>query len=353
LPVTFERTFGGDRFTLAIGEPILLEVIDRARAGELLVGFRSEWLVELMQAMPGRFALAALVAHTAEEPPPGRPYLQEMTRDYNLYAELFADPESLPFEEAARLARSMGGLEPMLDVKLALRLAHGSLVSTVASTEESSRRLLGVMEALDPNPRIWMILSQVVRAQSPEVRSRSAHVLVRATRNPRLAHRRLEDGDPAVRATVLEALWGAPVPGASDLFQAARQDDDPHVAASALVGLYLAGHREAPAALAQLAHSGIGAVRREAAWAMGNTRDVQFRDVLHRLTVDARFDVRVKAKAALAAIEQAPRTEQPPDPLEAERARHRQAWEQRRAARLRAAHTPARAEAPVAVVIRA
>ena len=116
----------------------------------------------------------------------------------------------------------------------------------------------------------------------------------------------LADDDPRVRANAIESLWQTHADRIRELLLRASSDSHARVRANALLGLYQCDPPSAVQALIGQASDANALRRASAAWAMGETGDVQFREVLLRLAEDSDSAVVNRAKIALAALEGQP-----------------------------------------------
>jgi HEAT repeat protein len=139
----------------------------------------------------------------------------------------------------------------------------------------------------------------LLRHDDPRVRSRAAVLLGRRLRSAHWAERYLVDRDARVRANVVESLWGLDLPGARQILSAATRDRANRVAGNALYGFYLLEPDEAEPAIRDMAAHADPSRRTTAAWIMGQTGDLRFKDELLRLSRDPQPAVRKVALRAL------------------------------------------------------
>lgn len=302
----FSREIAGDSFLFQLKHPALTRMVENAQWGDVRGGLTPQAFDKLIRTQTWQCAMACMLVRTDPALTFEHPFLKETVARGNLYAEIFAEKRALPFPEACRLANAFLEVAPLLDVRLAERLAHGSKARPQADDDELRERLLGVLESLDPGPRIWMMVSQMLRVESPAVRSRSAFVLIKATQNARFAQKRLDEEDAGMRENVVKALWGLRSPQALDVFRNAQADVDCRVAVSALVGLHLAGIETAFESLARRAVATTAEDRAAAAWGLGETGDTRALDPLQALSTDLMQSVRLSAASAIQRIQSPP-----------------------------------------------
>jgi len=113
----------------------------------------------------------------------------------------------------------------------------------------------------------------------------------------------LSDGDSRVRANIVELYIGHSSQLAIDVFRRGIVDSAPRVVANAALGLYYAASAPTLQFLGEdMACSESANKRAAAAWAMGQTRDLRFRQVLSRLMLDKDTMVRRQSIRGLAIL---------------------------------------------------
>jgi HEAT repeat protein len=280
-------------------------------AGERTI---SDWLQNALAAFPsdGPGAIAAIerlqsidrmaLAHaavqlllSAEKISPGLQHVASLPGSGNLLAELLMNQRALSLEAAVMLARKVAGFEPRLDVRL-VRTAIASGEHGVGSiTDTVALRMLHLVDAISDCTLLGSCLIQFLRHPSEKVRSKAALMLGRSNWNPGRVEALLSSKDARLRANAIESLWGHRQADVRKILWQATEDPSGRVVVNALLGLYLAGDRDATVRLAQLADAFDPALRSSAAWAMGESGDPLFAEALDELNADT--DTRVSAMA--------------------------------------------------------
>jgi len=155
---------------------------------------------------------------------------------------------------------------------------------------------------------------RMLRTDNPYLRSKAVLMIGRSGRSLNWIKKSLQESDTRVRANAIEAVWGIDTPEARELLVWAARDGNNRVVGNALLGLYRLGESSSVADLVKMAAHDSPAFRRTAAWAMGETGDSRFTEVLGRMIGDASSQVRKNAfeevrrvRAGLAQASQTPR----------------------------------------------
>jgi hypothetical protein len=146
---------------------------------------------------------------------------------------------------------------------------------------------------------------RILRHDNPHLRSKAVLMIGRSGRSLSWIEKRLQESDTRVRANAIEAIWGVDTDQARELLEWATRDGNNRVVGNALVGLYRRGENSVLARLAQMAGHDSPGFRRTAAWAMGETGDPRFSEVLGRMIADDNSGVRKSAFAAVRRIREA------------------------------------------------
>lgn len=120
-------------------------------------------------------------------------------------------------------------------------------------------------------------------AKEPRLRARAALLSSSLPGGHHLLELYREQGDPRVRACIVEWLWFADQPIARVAFEDARRDVQPRVKAYGLLGLYRLGDQRALSALAEMAESPQALTRAVARGAMEMLHEPRFDLYLERL----------------------------------------------------------------------
>jgi HEAT repeat protein len=221
------------------------------------------------------------------------------------------NPE-VPLDTSLAAARDMMRSDPLLDIHFAQELLgrdfaqelldrEGGCGSTISLNE--SLRALEILDALSVGNRLVLQIGHLAHHSEPRLRSKVVILIGRRVRNIGWIEQHLEEErDARVQANIIESLWGLDLRGCEEIFLRYRNSPDHRVAGNAVYGLYQRGHPEARAAiLAMAGHSG-SLFRRAAAWIIGKTGDVELREILRPLLIEADPKVRNSAHRALALI---------------------------------------------------
>jgi len=252
---------------------------------------------QLHASDPSGLALAAvrMVLSTGDKSP-GLQYLIGLVTGGSLLTDLFLNPRVLPLVAAVALARKLAALEPLLEIRL-LRNAAATAGGDLRSTDSvTALRVLGLVDAISDCGRLSSYLVQFADHRDPKVRSKAALLLGRSNWNLTRIEASLASTDARLRANAVESLWGSGQKEVKRMLWQATEDPSGRVVVNALLGLCLAGDREAQSRLANLSEAADPVLRAGAAWAMGETADPRFSDVLEKLEQDDVARVRTMAE---------------------------------------------------------
>jgi hypothetical protein len=208
---------------------------------------------------------------------------------------------TLDRERAAELARHAQSGDSTMDVKLARELADAGTADSHLGPG-MAERLLGIIDGISDGKRILPSLLRMLPTDNPYVRSKVVLMIGRSGRSLAWIEKRLEEADTRVRANAIEAIWGIDTAGARELLQEATRESNNRVVGNALVGLYRLGEISPLAELIRMAGHDNATFRRTAAWAMGETGDPRFSEILGRMIADGSATVRRSAFAAVRRI---------------------------------------------------
>ena len=148
-------------------------------------------------------------------------------------------------------------------------------------------------------------LLRLIEINDPQIRSKSVLMIGRASKNVSWVRAKLGDDDPRIRASAVESLWGCEGLEVRDLLRSAAHDPHHRVVANALCGLYGMGETAAIPELMKMASSQHAMFRTAAAWAMGETGDRRFADMLGKLMCDSNPGARKRAFVSLGRVRSA------------------------------------------------
>ena len=215
--------------------------------------------------------------------------------------DALCDP-ALTLDEAIMLTRTALQVDQMADVNIAKRLADDGLTRLSSS---AAGRLMEVLDTVSDGNRVMPSLLRLMRVSDPQIRSKAVLMIGRASRSVQWVRSRLADPDPRTRASAVEALWGTEGAEVRDLLRAATNDSNNRVAGNALFALYGMGETSTIPDLLKMASSPTAMFRATAAWAMGETGDRRFADVLARMISDTNAVVRKRSFTALGRVRSA------------------------------------------------
>jgi len=251
----------------------------------------------LQASDPSGLARAALqLLISAEEKSPGLKCAADLLMPGSLLADLLLNQEILTLEAAASLARKMTWVEPFLEVFLvrhAVTKAAGK-VGAIKCTE--ALYVLELVDVISDCSRLGSYLIQFLNHPNDKVRSKAALMLGRSNWNRPRLETLLASENSRLRANVVESLWGHSNADVQKILWSATADPSGRVVVNALLGLCRAGDRKAYLHLAELGDTPDPVLRRGAAWAMGETGDLEFEPALEKLAQDG--DAKVRAMAA-------------------------------------------------------
>ncbi len=268
---------------------------------------RSE-LRDLLNAEPARFCahIGPIVEGLPEEAPV-RHFLAGLLAGYDGLPRVLADPAAMGLREAVSLAQWIARSEPLLDSRLArwLLRGQGSRPDPEAADPARILRILDILGVISESQRTIPAFVQLLRHPHPRVRSKAALLAGRSLKSGQWAQQWLTEGDPRVRANIIESLWGIEGPGVVEAFKIALRDPHNRVVGNALVGLYMMGDPTAAELLIEMARHRSPSFRATAAWAMGFLEDPRFLPVLSHMLKDPEPLVRRNVLRALARIKKA------------------------------------------------
>lgn len=260
-------------------------------------------ITEFLQFEPEVFYQTAMEILKKELDTRAAQYLMALLVHGNLLFRALCDP-ALDRERAIELARHAHRGDPTVDIKLARQLADaGALESGVPAG--MAERLLEIIDGISDGRRILPSLMRLLRNDNPFLRSKAVLMIGRSGRSLNWIEKRLQETDTRVRANAIEAMWGIDTAEARQLLEWAAKDSNNRVAGNALVGLYRLGEIAPLAELVKMASHDSPAFRRTAAWAMGETGDPRFSEVLGRMIADSAGGVRKTAFAAVRRVREA------------------------------------------------
>ncbi len=248
---------------------------------------------ELLFRSPGRFYGASLQVLKTGISSPGHDYLITLLLENDLLSIALADPDAFSVQNAVALAKNLHRLDPHLDAKLMKKMfaEDGSCATDVDPA--SGYRILEVIDAVSDGTRLVPGLMKLLRHKDKRLQSKAALLLARAHHNPEWFQAQLTHADPRVRSNVIEGLLHTtPTPKQLESIWAVSSDGHHRVATTALLVLVRSRYPGSAEKLEQLADHPLDAFRVAAAWAMAETGDGRFLEILQRLAKSDSGNVR-------------------------------------------------------------
>jgi HEAT repeats len=257
---------------------------------------------DLLDNDRGLFYTSALEILKSSPDSRGVQYLVALLVANGMLLEALCDP-ALDRDQAMTLGRAAVRVDPMADAGLARGLADSETGQGSVLVRDAPRLMEILCEVGDPG-RMMASMLRLLRHPNPYLRSKAVKVVGRGSKSPKWVRQRLNEADPRIRANAIEALWSVDTAEARLLLQFAAADGNNRVAANALLGLYYLGECSALVELVKMAANESPLFRSSAAWAMGETGDFRFTDMLRRMLNDPDQTVRKRVFTALARIRQ-------------------------------------------------
>ena len=201
-------------------------------------------------------------------------------------------------DEAIHVVKQLSRHHP----SLALWILDIGLVSNIDNG--TAERVLSLVETSADPKQLAELMTPLVNSGNSRIRSKAILLSARGARNPRWARHLMKDPDRRIGANAVEALWDAVASEEIlEFFRQASLEDNPRIAANALVGLVGHGDVEAVGRLCELALRDSPDFRASAAWAMGETGKMEFFSSLKILINDQHPKVKVNAIRSMRRIQ--------------------------------------------------
>jgi len=275
---------------------------DKTRLAGLIRGFAANaaenrrLIREMLDQDRDRFYAATVEALKTPDDSKGYRYLISLLMGRDMLLEALSDP-ALSHDQAVAAARGASQVYSMMDVSLAKTVAGDGFSQKVAPGR--AKRMMDILSELSGGARAIGSLRSMLRHPDPYLRSKAVLMIGRGERGAGWAQHRMVEDDPRVRANVVEALWGRDTEEARALLRSAASDSHNRVVGNALLGLYRLGDLSAVPGLFQMAANASEMCRASGAWAMGETGDPRFAELLARMLGDPSNTVRKRAFESL------------------------------------------------------
>lgn len=260
-------------------------------------------LSQLLVSDPKAFGASAVEVLAKSQGSPGSRYLVHLLMKGKMLPAILLDPRTAGLREAlaALLAVNAIGsnLQPMLE------LALNKVLLDQSSPENSLRvlRLLELLAAIAP-PTFWNSFKLELMAHPDRlVRSKSALLIGRSSKNAAWIGRRFMDRDFRVQASAVEALWALDASESRSLLLTASKSKHHRVAANAILGLYRIADLKAVRWLMDMVRQREDpAFRISALWAIGETQDPRFLPFLMEQFKSSDGKIRLAVTRAMGSI---------------------------------------------------
>lgn len=249
-----------------------------------------------------QFYFDALRVLRTSDVSPGARFLTGLMLERGLLVRALCEP-ALAEPRVKGIIQVLLQENPGSDLTLVRGLVDQALGKQPAGSRNPLLRVLNHLEPLADAKRIAPRLLPLLRHADPQLRSKVVGIIGRGGRNTQWLARQMADPDARIRANAVEALWGIDDQESRELLKAAVQDPHNRVVGNALLGLYRAGDCASIGDLLKMAKEGTPLFRASAAWAMGETGDARFKDVLKALTGGNNSLVRLRAATGLKQVE--------------------------------------------------
>lgn len=233
-------------------------------------------LQQLLTADADAFCHAAISILAKAKASAGTRYLVHLLLKHNLLLEALTNPEECPEAEAVAVASSLEQMGSPIGAELEKVLA--ALIQMGPSLAAARRilRVLTLMDASGSQSRAVIFQSELMTYPDPNVRSKTALVLGRCTKNTAWLGRLLLDEDERVQANAVEALWAFDGDDGRPLLLTAAKSPNHRVAGNAILGLYRISDLSSIRRIFEMAQHHDPRFRSTAVWVMGETQDPRF-----------------------------------------------------------------------------
>jgi len=256
---------------------------------------------ELLQVSPDMFRDAAMQVLKAADDSRAVQCLIGVLVAHGLLLSVLCHP-ALSHDQVLVVARIAQRVDPTAEATIAKSLADSVISKDPDVRPKDAGRLLEVLGEISDGNRILPSLLRLVRHPDPHLRSKAVKMIGNGTRSAKWVQGRLAESDSRVRANAIESLWGVDSPDARELLHASVRDGDNRVAGNAMVALHRIGDSGVIPDFFRMAEHDSARFRVTAAWAMGESADPRFSEILARLLRDTHPPVRTRALASLGRI---------------------------------------------------
>lgn len=259
---------------------------------------------ELLSRSPSKFYSSGLQilrgGDTGAGLGPGQEHVISLLLENELLFFALTDIEAFSLETAIALGQGLARMDGHFDAKLWKHLVRDEHVTIYQIDTARMERALEILDAVSDCTRLVPFLMKLQRHPNKRIQSKAALLTVRAHRNVDWLQSQINSQDPRIRANAIEGLRVAH-PSEKEIGLLWKSTTDVHhrVASTALLVLFENGHAEkAGEALEKMANSLGEPYRAAAAWAMGESGDARFIELVRGM---ARTDTGMARRCAFKA----------------------------------------------------
>jgi HEAT repeat protein len=228
-----------------------------------------------------------------------------------------ANPDRFDRKQFVEVCRWLkDNIDDFLDLRLA-RMTPGRHDDEHRLAPEAVLRILEVLHAISSGPRLVQVIGHLANHPHEQIASKATLLLGHRVRSEQWLRHHIQSGDPRVRASVVEGLWGVKTSYARQHLLKSLQDENNRVVGNALFGLHLLGEPEVDQRIEGMLHDFRPNFRRTAAWLMGRIGKDEFAEALQEAQSDEDPGVRETATQAWHALPKPESTETQPAEAEA------------------------------------
>jgi HEAT repeats len=274
-------------------------------------------LRDAAERSPERFFWAGLAMLESETDSAERHRLYTELLECPEFLKELANPDRFDRKQFLGVCRWLkDSVDDFLDLRLA-RLTPGRHDDEHGLAPEVVLRILEVLHAISSGPRLVQVIGHLARHPHEQIASKATLLLGHRLRSEPWLRSHFQSGDPRVRASVVEGLWGVETPYARRCFLDSLEDVNNRVVGNALFGLYLLGDPAVDQRIERMLRDSRPAFRRTAAWLLGRIGNPESAEALRQAEQDEDAGVRETASQALAALPKPEIVEAKPAEVEA------------------------------------
>ena len=217
-----------------------------------------------------------------------------------LLVPFLVDPRRSSLEQASRLMRLLLAVDSDFSNLLVRLMDNGA---AILDPIDRRLRVLDLITATGGQVANWRAIVKLSNSEDQGIRTRCVNLIARSRAGAKEIQSLFEKSDARTRADLLELLAASEHPATDLLIREALEDGNNRVAANACVAAYRSHNEHALRWLAEMISSDRPeAFQISAAWAIGETKDPRFRELL-LAGVAAASKIRPAALRALTKLE--------------------------------------------------